>query len=139
MPCSNSPPVNETLCLAQPTLHVAGQPLAQVFHMVIGHVLQLLQLVHLRKAQTLGKGWALGYAAVLHIARGAVPVVPAHAAALQRLATAHGLPVLAAATRLLQGWVLTAQGQGEAGLVQLHQGLAAWQAIGRRSRDDSFF
>ena len=31
---------------------------------------------------------------------------------------------------LLQGWVLAEQGEGEAGIAQMHQGLSAYQAVG---------
>src|SRR5262249_20776137 len=33
---------------------------------------------------------------------------------------------------LLRGWALAAQGQGDAGLAQIHRGLAAWQAPGAK-------
>jgi predicted ATPase len=34
---------------------------------------------------------------------------------------------------MLRGWALAAQGQGEAGIAQMHQGLTAWQTMGVRT------
>jgi predicted ATPase len=53
-----------------------------------------------------------------------------HAAAAIALATAQGFPLWAALGTSMRGWALALQGQGEAGLAQLRQGLAAWRATG---------
>jgi predicted ATPase len=53
------------------------------------------------------------------------PVVQVQADALLSLATAQGFPYWLGMGRCWQGWALAAQGQGEAGMAQLHQGLAA--------------
>jgi len=73
---------------------------------------------------------ALLYAAVLHQFRREVQAVQARAEALIALSAELGfMPGLASGT-ILGGWALAAQGQGEAGIAQIRQGSAAWQAIG---------
>jgi predicted ATPase len=59
-----------------------------------------------------------------------VPAVHEHAEAAVALATAQGFPHWAAQGTMLHGWALALQGQGEAGLAQLRQGLAAFRATG---------
>jgi predicted ATPase len=70
------------------------------------------------------------YAAFLHHRRREVPAVQAQAEALLTLATAQGFPLFAGLATCWQGWVLAMQGQGEAGLAQLRQGLTALLATG---------
>ena len=53
-----------------------------------------------------------------------------HAEAAVALATAQGFPLLAALGTIFRGWALAMQGQGEAGMAQVHQGIAAWRATG---------
>ena len=43
---------------------------------------------------------------------------------------AQGFPFFLAWSTVLQGWALAEQGQEEAGMMQLHEGLAAWRATG---------
>jgi predicted ATPase len=56
--------------------------------------------------------------------------VRALADAVITLATEQGFPQWLAAGTVFQGWALAAQGQAEAGIAQLRQGLAAWRATG---------
>ena len=46
------------------------------------------------------------------------------------LATEKGFPFWGAAGTILRGWALVLQGQGEAGMAQVRQGLAAYRATG---------
>jgi predicted ATPase len=59
-----------------------------------------------------------------------VPAVHEHAEAAVALATAQGFPLWAAWGTSLRGWALALRGQGEAGLAQLRQGIAAYRATG---------
>ena len=59
-----------------------------------------------------------------------VSVVREHAEAAVALSTAQGFPQWAAWGTTLGGWALAMQGQGEAGLALVRQGIAAWRAIG---------
>ena len=59
-----------------------------------------------------------------------VPAEHEHAEAAVALATEHGIPQWAAYGTSLRGWALAMQGQGEAGLAQIRQGIAAWRATG---------
>ena len=77
---------------------------------------------------TLAQFWA----AWLHHLRRDVPAVQAQAEALLTLATAQGFPLFVGYGTCWRGWVLAMQGQGEAGLAQLRQGLAAVGPQGRR-------
>jgi predicted ATPase len=60
-----------------------------------------------------------------------VPVVQAQADALLTLATAQGFPLFIGSGTFWRGWALAMQGEGEAGLVQLRQGMAAVLATGQ--------
>ena len=46
------------------------------------------------------------------------------------LGTEHGFAQILARGTILRGWVLVEQGQGEAGIAQMRQGIAAHQATG---------
>jgi class 3 adenylate cyclase/predicted ATPase len=59
-----------------------------------------------------------------------VPAVHEHAEAAVALATAQGFPFWAAWGTSLRGWALAMQGQSEAGLAQVRQGITAWRATG---------
>jgi predicted ATPase len=59
-----------------------------------------------------------------------VPAVHEQAEAAVALATEQGFPFWAALGTSLHGWALAMQGQGEAGMAQVRQGLAAYRAIG---------
>jgi predicted ATPase len=53
-----------------------------------------------------------------------------HAEATVTLSTEQGFPLWLALGTSLRGWVLAMQGQGEEGLAQVRQGIAAWRATG---------
>jgi predicted ATPase len=53
-----------------------------------------------------------------------------HAEAAVTLSTEQGFPLWLALGTSLRGWVLAMQGQGEEGLAQVRQGIAAWRATG---------
>jgi DNA-binding winged helix-turn-helix (wHTH) protein/predicted ATPase len=52
------------------------------------------------------------------------------AEAAMTVSRTQGFPFFLAWSTVLQGWALAEQGQEEAGMTQLHQGLAAWRATG---------
>ena len=59
-----------------------------------------------------------------------VPAVHEHAEAAIALATEQGFPLWAAWGTILRGWALAMQGQGEEGMAQVRQGIAASRATG---------
>ncbi len=59
-----------------------------------------------------------------------VPAVHEQAEAAVALSTAQGFPHWAAVGTSLRGWALAMQGQGEEGMAQVRQGIAAWRATG---------
>jgi class 3 adenylate cyclase/predicted ATPase len=71
------------------------------------------------------------WGALLHLRRHEVSAVLAHAEALLSLATAQGFPLYVGLGTCCRGWGLAVQGQGAAGLAQLHQGLADVVATGQ--------
>jgi predicted ATPase len=54
----------------------------------------------------------------------------ARAEAVIALSTEQGFMVWLAGDTVTRGWALAEQGQGEAGIAQIRQGIAAWQATG---------
>jgi DNA-binding winged helix-turn-helix (wHTH) protein/predicted ATPase len=70
------------------------------------------------------------FAAFLHHRRRDVPAVQAQAEALLTLATGQGFPLYVGYGTCYRGWALAMQGQGEAGLAQMRQGLATLLATG---------
>jgi len=72
------------------------------------------------------------YAIYLHHYRREIPALQVQADALLTLATAQQFPQWVAHGAFWQGWVLAVQGQGAAGMGQMHQGLAAILATGQR-------
>jgi predicted ATPase len=73
---------------------------------------------------------ALCWAAWLHQYRREGPLAQERAEASIALATEHGFVARGALGTIMQGWALAEQGQGEAGITQLRQGLAAYRATG---------
>ena len=71
------------------------------------------------------------YAAWLHQRRRDVPAVREQADALLSLASAQRFPQWVGYGTFWRGWILAAQGQGEAGLVPMRQGIAAVWATGQ--------
>ena len=59
-----------------------------------------------------------------------VPAVHEQAEAAVALSTEQGFPLWVAMGTSLRGWALAMQGQGEAGMAQVRQGIAAWRATG---------
>jgi predicted ATPase len=74
--------------------------------------------------------WAQSWAAIVSRMRGDVPAVLTHADAAVTLSTEQGFPFWAAASMIYRGWALAMQGQCEAGLAQVRQGLTAYRATG---------
>jgi predicted ATPase len=70
------------------------------------------------------------YAAQLHWLRREGHPTYEHAEAALALAREHELTQRVAEATLLRGWALIEQGQGEIGIAQLRQGLAAYRATG---------
>jgi len=68
------------------------------------------------------------FAAYLHYRRREAPAVQAQA--LLTLAAAQRFPLWAGIGTCWRGWALAVQGQGETGLAQLHEGMAAVLATG---------
>ena len=73
---------------------------------------------------------ALTFAVTLHQLRHEPQVAQERAEALMTLSDEQGSPFLLAWGTLLHGWALAEQGQWQAGIVQLQQGLAAHPATG---------
>ena len=98
-----------------------------------------------RKALTLAQelahpfslAWTLSFAAELHQCRGEGPAVQGRAEAAIALSTEQGFAYWLAYGTILLGWALAEQaylsgrqGQGEEGIAQVRQGLAAYRATG---------
>ena len=102
----------------------------------LGYPDQALQ--HTQAARTLAEevahpvslAQALVHAAVVHQCRREVLAAHAQAAAGTTLATAQGFVQWVARGTVLHGWALALQGQGEAGLAEIRQGLATELATG---------
>jgi predicted ATPase/class 3 adenylate cyclase len=95
----------------------------------LAHLHEALALAHaLRHPSSLA--FARRWAAQVYQLRRDVPAVYEHAEAAVALATEQGFPLWAAMGTSLQGWARAMQGQGEAGMAQVRQGIAAWRATG---------
>jgi predicted ATPase len=103
---------------------------------LLGYPEQALARLHeaLALAHALSHPYSLAFAqcwvAFVAQLRRDVPAVHEHAEAAVALSTAQGFPVWVAWGTSLRGWALAMQGQGEVGMAQVRQGLAAWQATG---------
>jgi predicted ATPase len=74
--------------------------------------------------------YALHFAAVLHYFRRETRQTQEQAEATITLSTKQGYALFVARGTILRGWSLAAQGQGEAGIAQMLQGLAAYRVTG---------
>ncbi len=74
--------------------------------------------------------FAMDFAAWLHQYRREGQAAKEQAEAAMTLSTEHGFPHWVAMGTILRGGALAEQGQGEEGIAQMHQGLAAWRATG---------
>jgi predicted ATPase len=115
---------------------VACRIYAAVTLWLLGYPAQALARVHdaLTLAHELSHPFSLGFArwwaAIVSQWCRDVPATHEQAEAAVVLATEQGFPQWAAMGRSLRGWALALQGQDEAGLAQVRQGIAAWQATG---------
>lgn len=73
---------------------------------------------------------ALNFAAWLHQLRGERQAVQERVERAIPLTSEHGLAFWLAQGTIVGGWTLVEQGQGEAGIAQMRQGLAAYRATG---------
>jgi predicted ATPase len=115
---------------------VACRALAAVTLWLLGYPEQALARIHdaLALAHALSHPYSLAYARcrvafVLQFCRD-ILAVHEQAEATVILATEQGFAQWAALGTSLRGWALAMQGQGEEGMAQLRQGLAAFEATG---------
>jgi predicted ATPase len=106
------------------TLWVLGYP-----DHALSRLHEALALAH-ELAHPYSLGFARMYAAILAQYRRDVPAVHEHAEAAVALATEQGFTQWVAQGTSMRGWALALQGQGEEGMAQLRQGIAAWRATG---------
>jgi class 3 adenylate cyclase/predicted ATPase len=103
---------------------------------LLGYPEQALAHIHgaLALAHALSHPYSLAFAqfwvAWVSQVRRDVLAVHEHAEAAVALSSEQGFPLWAATGTTLRGWALAMQGQGEAGLSQVRQGIAAWRATG---------
>ena len=83
-------------------------------------------------------GFALALAATFHQFRREVRTAQDRAEAAISLATEQGFPFWLAFSASLRGWALAQQGQAQAGIAQIEQGLSASRATGTEIRRPSF-
>jgi predicted ATPase len=90
---------------------------------------EALALAH-ELAHPFSLAFAQCFAAYVYQFRRDVPAVREHAEAAVALSTERGFPFWAALGTSLRGWALAMQGQGEEGMAQVRQGIAAFRATG---------
>jgi len=73
---------------------------------------------------------SLNFAAWLHQLRGEMQPVQERIQAAIAITSEQGFPYWLAQETILGGWALTGQGEGEAGIAQMRQGLTAYRATG---------
>jgi TOMM system kinase/cyclase fusion protein len=103
---------------------------------LLGYPDQALARLHdaLALAQELSHPFSLAFArcyvAIVSQYRRDVPAVHEHAEAAVALSAEQGFPQWATQGTIFRGWALAMQGQGEEGLAQVRQGIAANRATG---------
>jgi predicted ATPase len=106
------------------TLWLLGYP-----EQALAHLHDTLALAH-ELSHPFSLAYARSMAALVMQVRRDVPAVHEQADAAVTLSTEQGFPLWAAWGTSLRGWALAMQGQGEEGMAQLCQGIAACQASG---------
>jgi len=81
-------------------------------------------------SQSYSQAWALVPSAELYQHRREAPLTLERAEAAVTLATDLGFPPVLAMGTIMRGWALAEQGQGEEGILQIRQGITAWQTMG---------
>jgi predicted ATPase len=81
-------------------------------------------------AHPVTRAGAWHFAAVVHQFRREGPAAHERAEAAVVLCAEYGLAIFAALGTIDQGWALAEQGQGETGIMQIRQGLAAHRTVG---------
>ena len=115
---------------------VACQAYTAMTFWLLGYPAQALACIHdaLALAHALSHpyslAWARCEAAVVLQCRRDVLAVHEHADAAVALAIAQSFPQWATRGTSLRGWALAMQGQGEEGMAEVRQGIAAWRATG---------
>ena len=103
---------------------------------MLGYPQRALQSAHeaLTLAQKLSHpyslGLALGWAILLHLCRRENRALQERVEEMSMLSTEQGFTQWLAGSTVHRGWALLEHGQGEEGVAQIHQGVAAWQATG---------
>ena len=106
------------------TLWVLGYP-----EQALARLHEALALAH-ALSHPFSLAWAQALAAMVsHMCRD-VSAVYAHAEAAVTLSTEQGFLLWVAGGTSFRGWALAMQGQGEAGMAQVRQGITAWRATG---------
>jgi class 3 adenylate cyclase len=82
----------------------------------------------------LSLAYALAVTALCHQLRREGPLARERAEAVMTLATEQGFPYFSSYGTRVRGWALAEQGQGEEGITQMRQGLAAFRATGAEMR-----
>jgi class 3 adenylate cyclase len=101
------------------TLWLLGYP-----GQALAHIHDALALAHAR-SHPYSLAWVQRWAACVYQFRRDVPAVHEHAEGAVALATEQGFTLLAAGGMSMRGWALAMQGQGEEGMAQIRQGVAA--------------
>jgi adenylate cyclase len=89
-------------------------------------------------ASPLSLSSVLGFVAMFHQLRREVRFTQERAEAAIRLAMEQGFPHWMAQGSILRGWTLAHQGQAQAGIEQIHQGLIAFHATGAEINQSYF-
>jgi predicted ATPase len=111
---------------------------------LLGYPEQAVQRSHeaLTLAQNLSHPFSLAFAlvqgATLHRFRGEGQAAREHEEAMMALAREQGFQRWEAWGTSLGGWALVEQGQAAEGIIQIRQGLAAWQTAGQELGRPSF-
>ena len=95
----------------------------------LAHIHEALALAH-ALSHPFSLAFARCWVAMVLQFRRDVPAVHEQAEAAVALATEQGFPLWAGVGTSLRGWALAMQGQGEAGMAQVRQGIAAYRATG---------
>jgi predicted ATPase len=95
----------------------------------VAHLYEALALAH-ALSHPYSLAFAQSLAAFIWQFRRDVPAAYEQAEACIELATQQGFPQWAALGTSVRGWALALRGQGEEGVTQIRQGIAAWQATG---------